>query len=76
MPAHRYRAIRQSDDPVGHGRRSVDSGRVTSPTSTHSGSMMLGEPLPNDVDAHIGAMRAEASVKVYGRYSKWILFIA
>ena len=33
------------------------------------------EVLQAEEDAHLGVKRAEAAEKVYGRYSKWFLFI-
>ena len=34
------------------------------------------EELQREIDAHIGVARVEAAEKVYGKYSKWILFIS
>lgn len=72
MPNHRYRPVRQSDEHDFHEHDSVRSGRASEHGDAHS--LLVDEPLPNEVDAHIGAKKAEASVRVYGRYSKWILF--
>lgn len=33
------------------------------------------EVLQAEEDAHLGVKRAEAAEKVYGRYSKWFLFV-
>ena len=35
----------------------------------------IEEQLEAEVDAHLGVMAVEAAEKVYGRYSKWFLFI-
>lgn len=29
-----------------------------------------------EIDAHVGVKRVQAAEKVYGKYSKWILFIS
>ena len=35
----------------------------------------LVEVIEAEVDAHVGVKKVEAAEKVYGRYSKWFLFI-
>lgn len=35
----------------------------------------LAEVIDAEVDAHVGVKKVEAAEKVYGRYSKWFLFI-
>ena len=75
MPTHRYRPIRQLDDRDHERTSLVDSGHRRT-ASDASGSLVLDEPLPNEVNAHIGAKRAEASTRVYGTFSKWALFVS
>jgi len=34
------------------------------------------QQVSRDSDAHLGVKKVEASYKVYGKYSKWVLFIS
>lgn len=48
----------------------------TSVNESHTLDERAQEELERERDAHAGVQRVEAAKKVYGRSSKWILFIS
>lgn len=55
--------------------------RSTSPTpdsTTQTGAVAahLDPTVLQEVDAHAGVLKVEAAERVYGRRSKWVLFIS
>ena len=44
--------------------------------SRHSIDSRTAQEVDREIDAHVGVQKVEAAGRVYGRYSKWILFIS
>lgn len=58
----------------------VDSERGVAPHSfdakTPALDVQTQEAVAKEMDAHVGVKRVQAAEKVYGKYSKWVLFIS
>lgn len=57
------------DSERGIAQRSFDG--KTSALDVH-----MQAAVAREIDAHVGVKRVQAAEKVYGKYSKWILFIS
>lgn len=81
MPRHAYRPVKQSED--GSERDSLLDRTIRThsrfPSSLDESQVLderTQEEVAREIDAHAGVVRVEAAEKVYGRTSKWILFIS
>ena len=71
------RAPRRDDDDPEHGSAAVSHAPATHDSSTSTSTALdprTAHELTLEADAHTGVLRVEAAGKVFGRYSKWVLF--